>query len=312
MTVAVLERSAVEAILAEARDAGLFGTPDGGPLCCDLAYTRVVLVDGEAAADFQVMGLGFEGEVADSGLTAEQLEVRAAIADVEEQIRDLVAGDDDATEYTPEELALWVFPGRSQPDDEPRPWPLDQPLSEAGRPHGDTGRCVHVTGSDATAVLDAASTADSGSWTSGGEEWTVVVRPLLPHEHACPDDEERAAQRAELAEQRARWEAAGVSDYSFVVAAHCFCPTEYTTPRTVTVAGGSVSAVDPELPSGWTMPLTVDDLFALVEQGLDEGAFVGVSYDAEYGFPTSVFVDWEELIVDEESAFEVTEFQPAG
>jgi hypothetical protein len=48
--------------------------------------------------------------------------------------------------------------------------------------------CVTATGADAQAVVAAAAKANTVTpWTSGGKEWLVQIRPLLPHEADCAD-----------------------------------------------------------------------------------------------------------------------------
>ena len=53
--------------------------------------------------------------------------------------------------------------------------------------------------------------------------------------------------------------------------------------------------------------LTIDELFTFTQSAIDEEAIKIVSeYDLEYGFPTKVWIDWNEMIVDEERGFQVS------
>jgi hypothetical protein len=172
---------------------------------------------------------------------------------------------------------------------------------------------VFVTGDDVEVVLDEVGRSETAVWTSGGEPWAVFVRPLLPAEHGCPEGDEWALERDELGDRRTQWILSGVFDnYEMVVTAHCFCPTEYTTPRRVTVVDGDIATVEPEPPAEFDMPVTVDELFDLIERGFDEADVVDVSYDDEFGFPDSIFIDWDTMTMDEESAYEVTDFRPTA
>nr|WP_243408125.1 cold shock domain-containing protein [Frankia canadensis] len=69
----------------------------------------------------------------------------------------------------------------------PRPWPGP---TLPGEPLGDgVGlSCVTADGDRATALLAAARTAATTTpWTSGGRQWRVSLRPLLPEESGCAD-----------------------------------------------------------------------------------------------------------------------------
>jgi Family of unknown function (DUF6174) len=313
ITTATLDWRDVVEVFATAEQAGVFGTGvDPGAVCCDMAYTRFVIAaadDGFADVELEVSGLGLEP--GGSELTAEQRRLRAALVEVRERLVELVAEAQEHAAYVPQDLAVLVAPPRDEPASEPPPWPLEEPLADGLLVGPGHLRCVSVTGEDVLVVLDAFADADAESnvWMSDGEPWSVFVRPLLPHEHGCPEGDPWALARSELSERRTQWILSGAFDnYQLVVTAHCFCPTDYTIPRRVTVVDGDVASVEPEPPVGFTMPLTVDDLFDLVEQGFDDADAVDVTYDDVYGFPTTIAIDWDAAAVDEQSAYEVTEF----
>jgi hypothetical protein len=66
-------------------------------------------------------------------------------------------------------------------------WPLDPPLDAYGEPVQNapaTTRCGVVTGEDLSTLLAAAKDENAlTSWTSGGTEHHLILRPLLPDEH---------------------------------------------------------------------------------------------------------------------------------
>ncbi|MGZ6930161.1 MAG: hypothetical protein ACXVK4_06445 [Acidimicrobiia bacterium] len=67
-------------------------------------------------------------------------------------------------------------------------WPLGD-LATLGTPTaaGNGYRCAVLSGPDATTALAAAADASAITrWRSNGAEHTIVWRPLLPDEHACP------------------------------------------------------------------------------------------------------------------------------
>jgi hypothetical protein len=95
MAEATLDADDVQALLAKARAAGLFDAPDTGVICCDFAYTRVVLSDGKSSVEFEVTGLGFEN----GDLTATQRAARSAVLELSERVHELVAEDADADSW---------------------------------------------------------------------------------------------------------------------------------------------------------------------------------------------------------------------
>lgn len=119
-----------------------------------------------------------------------------------------------------------------------------------------------------------------------------------------------------LATNRATWQAQRPDDYRFTYTRNCFCPPQYRGPFEVTVRGGTVADVGYE---GEGEPVdrplseyeTVDDLFALLGEAYDrDAARVDVTYDESTGQPTSIYIDYEEQMADEEVGFTVEPVQP--
>jgi hypothetical protein len=182
-------------VFADAAESGLLDdpAPDTGTLCCDLGDTNVVLTDAAATHELSVVGLGGEDN-ANADLTADEREAREEIIDLRGRLDSLAEQGDDQGPYAADELAVYAFPGEVGPDAEPPPpWPLGDSLAEGGTPIDPDGRCLHLT-TDSETVLAAAAARDASStpddattlWTSAGQIWHVILRPLLPHEHTCP------------------------------------------------------------------------------------------------------------------------------
>jgi hypothetical protein len=103
-------------------------------------------------------------------------------------------------------------------------------------------------------------------------------------------------ERAELAQARAKWNSAGLSNYVFEQRQLCFCPPGVGEWARVTVAEGRVvSAVRPEdgLPIESGSRLTVPQLFDVIEQARDDEFLqdIEVEFDAQYGYPTSIHLE---------------------
>ena len=93
--------------------------------------------------------------------------------------------------YDPTEMRVDVLPyhGDTELPQEAIAWPLDAPLDGFGEtvPNAPAAtRCGVVTGEDLTTLLAAAKDANALTpWTSGGTEYQLIFRPLLPDEHTC-------------------------------------------------------------------------------------------------------------------------------
>ena len=124
--------------------------------------------------------------------------------------------------------------------------------------------------------------------------------------------------QASILKNQARWERSGINNYAYETAWQCFCPPEYTALVNVDVAQGQIAALEfvdsamgPVIP-GQERYLTVDGLFDFIQDALDRDAFqIRAEYDSELGYPREVFVDYSELMADEELGFIVTAFRPA-
>lgn len=123
------------------------------------------------------------------------------------------------------------------------------------------------------------------------------------------------APRFELERARDRWAAMRPQTYSLVVARWCFCLPEMAGPVVVEVNGdGSVSrryvdtqAVVAESYAG-NFP-TVEGLFALIEDALARDAHrLEVEYNATFGHPIRIDIDYDEHAVDDEVSYLISDF----
>ena len=122
--------------------------------------------------------------------------------------------------------------------------------------------------------------------------------------------------QADLDEARQRWLNNRPPSYTFDLAWICFCP-QSGNPTRIKVSGSQiVSATDPVTgaprdDSGFLPHLTVDGLFDWIQRGLDtdSGNVNGAEFERDLGYPISASVDWVVGAVDDESAFQVTNFR---
>ncbi|MCZ2859751.1 hypothetical protein [Blastococcus sp. VKM Ac-2987] len=194
----------VRDLVERAVAAGVTETGDlGSPPVADVTSTRFTVRTGGGTVTREVYALGVgpapergpDGELPtglDTGISEEQAAARARLAELAEALRDPVAalGADRVSgpePYRPEAVAAVVGPYvEVDPAQAEQPWPGPE---LPGEPIGPGTTCVTATGEQAQAVLDAAAEGNSATpWVGDdGERWSVVLRPLLPHESGCAD-----------------------------------------------------------------------------------------------------------------------------
>ncbi|RJP48212.1 MAG: hypothetical protein C4583_14715 [Anaerolineaceae bacterium] len=123
--------------------------------------------------------------------------------------------------------------------------------------------------------------------------------------------------KSELDQNRARWDSAGVTHYTFQLTVSCFCPFAEIMPITVEVQDGKIvsmrdvngEAVEGESRQYIEEAATVEGLFTIAEENLANADQVEVTYDAQYGFPTSIVVDRIKMAIDDEIAYYARAFK---
>jgi len=178
----------LQEVLRAATAAGLLEdeAPDyGDPGVTDMPTTRVTINAGGVERTVSAYALAYED--GDDDLAPDQREARA-------RLRELVAvvdGDVATESYEADAVAVFVRPYLTDeiPAAGRRDWPLGDLAGAGERYEGvDDTRCLVVTGDDARTVLDVAGDAREGArWSSGGSDYALVFRPLLPNEAGCDD-----------------------------------------------------------------------------------------------------------------------------
>ena len=99
---------------------------------------------------------------------------------------------------------------------------------------------------------------------------------------------------AELAAARDLWASVGSGDYTYQFQNDCGeCDPDMREPRRIAVLGGEVLTVEED-----TGLLTVEEVFARVEQAIDASREVEVNYDPQTGFPRDVQIDMDQRPFD--------------
>lgn len=116
--------------------------------------------------------------------------------------------------------------------------------------------------------------------------------------------------REELRENRDKWEALGIENYTYTLRQDCFCGFPIQGNVRVRVRAGEVVAVN-SIPAGDSVVgeeasrfwLPVDSLFAIADRALGRVAFFDINYDGDYHFPAHLEIDWRGDTIDDEVTY---------
>jgi hypothetical protein len=185
-----LDPATARGLVDKAVEAGVRSGADlGRPGVADAPTTRITVAAPGGTRTLDAVALT-EAQADDPQLTVAQRAARAKLAAFVQELSDLPAakGMPEAQPYQPEAVAALARP-YTKPSDglpkqpDPVAWP--GPALPGEMLSGTTG-CVTASGGDAAKVLAAAKAANATTpWTSGGKQWSVVFRPLLPDETGC-------------------------------------------------------------------------------------------------------------------------------
>lgn len=122
---------------------------------------------------------------------------------------------------------------------------------------------------------------------------------------------------SELARNRDKWLAAGVTHYRFQMSVLCFCPFSQQMPLAIEVLDGRVvsmaykdgTPVPESERANFSAYATIDGLFASTEDALQRADQIDVKYDPVYGFPAQVQIDFIKNAVDDEMALSASGFE---
>ncbi|HKG92376.1 MAG TPA: DUF6174 domain-containing protein [Gemmatimonadaceae bacterium] len=136
-----------------------------------------------------------------------------------------------------------------------------------------------------------------------------------------PELAARLGARVELAAARSRWAAKAPARYRYVFSRSCECLTEATQAARIEVER---SVGNPEVITSLTYASggsavenryralfpSVDGLFDLVQDALDRrAAGLVVSYDPQLGYPRSISIDYDAVMVDDEVVLHASDLE---
>lgn len=190
---ATMPEESMQAILSATHEIGLF-TSDvdyGRPDITDMQTTTITINANGTTYRSEIYALGSEQGAA--GLSLEQQQARAAVAGLIGRLQDPTefhVGDLQWAPYEYQALAVFsvlVDPGYSPQPGDVQPnyldWPLDD-LANSGSPAGTGDFRKTVVSGDGLASLQPLlkEATQITVWRSGGHEYNLYFRPLLPDE----------------------------------------------------------------------------------------------------------------------------------
>jgi hypothetical protein len=129
-----------------------------------------------------------------------------------------------------------------------------------------------------------------------------------------------AAADAALEAARAQWRQAGLAAYEYGYHKFCECHPENPPESVVSVRNGAVVGVR-HRPVGTTVEVpaeaknlefywTMEGVFDLIASAERRGVTVRVQYDAELGFPRSIYIDYDADFIGDELDLRFTSVTP--
>ena len=129
---------------------------------------------------------------------------------------------------------------------------------------------------------------------------------------SSPVDPALDPDRLALEQNRSLFRTSSAGRYGYVYRNVCFCgdieAVRIEVEDDVIVAVTRVADGAPVPPDAWERYLTIEEVFAVIEDALERPAErVDVTYDARLGYPGVVYIDYEAQLADEERGFEIGE-----
>ena len=203
-----LSPEGIQAVLAEARSAGLLGEDIflRTDMVADAGTTTFTTTANGETTVVSAYALGPEVPPGVTGSVADMYRKLAEFQAKLNTLQDWLPDGGIAEEENPYEitrLQIVAMPVDSlqiplEPTGDPVPWPLDTPLGELGLPLAETdaqlgtlpefgeARCAVFEGDAAATLVDALNAANSQTeWESEGATYALFPRPLLPNEAGC-------------------------------------------------------------------------------------------------------------------------------
>jgi hypothetical protein len=108
------------------------------------------------------------------------------------------------------------------------------------------------------------------------------------------------------------WQRSGIDSYELTVQRICYClsaePVRVRVENGIVVSRTFASTGDPVPSTYANLYPDVPGLFAIVEEAARDADDLDVRFDATYGFPAEISIDWYEVAVDDEISYRTESF----
>jgi hypothetical protein len=109
------------------------------------------------------------------------------------------------------------------------------------------------------------------------------------------------------------WNEKKIENYSFSFKRVCYCTLEYVGPNQIVVINGKIFTVNGapyNKEERYGVMYTIPELLQVIKANIDRKPVKQtLNFNPTYGYPTSVFFDFSEMIADEEIGYEITNFK---
>ncbi|MEH1832373.1 MAG: DUF6174 domain-containing protein [Nostoc sp.] len=115
---------------------------------------------------------------------------------------------------------------------------------------------------------------------------------------------------------RSFWNRRNISNYEYTLSNSCFCIEDARGPVVIKVRNGqtisvtSVATGKPVNPDFFQSYNTIPKLFDVIQDAINRKAFsLNVEYNARFGYPTKINIDYNSQIADEEKYLTIENFK---
>ena len=122
----------------------------------------------------------------------------------------------------------------------------------------------------------------------------------------------KSDENTNLSTNESKWNRMNIVSYEFTLTINCFCPQERVGPHIIKVVDNQILSVNnlPYDPDKTGELYTIDQLFTFVRTSIERNPYVKtIEYNSTYGFPGTVFFDFNKQVADEEIGYKVSDFK---
>jgi hypothetical protein len=122
----------------------------------------------------------------------------------------------------------------------------------------------------------------------------------------------KSGENADLSANLSKWNKQNISNYEFTLTVNCFCSEAVAGPHLIKVVDDTIASVNdqPYNPSTMSLLMTIDELFTYVRKGIERDPYQkSITYNYLYGYPESVYFDFEKTMADEEIGYQISGFK---